>query len=93
MSKLTKAVEEKGFRYYDWNVISGDAGETTDTNEIVAHVITEIGKFKNSMILQHDIKDYSIKAVESIIEYGLTHGYKFLPITEDTPDFHHRVNN
>jgi len=93
MSKLTKSVEEKGFRYFDWNVISGDAGETTDTMEIVSHVILEIGKRKDSMILQHDIKDYSVKAVENIIEYGLRNGYNFLKITEETPNFHHRVNN
>ncbi len=93
MSELSKAVEEKGFIYYDWNIVSGDAGETKDTNEIITNVISNLGKFETSMILQHDIKDYSIKAVPSIIEYGLTHGYEFLPITKDTPKIQHHINN
>ena len=45
------------------------------------------------MVLQHDIKGFSVDAVESIIEFGLSHGYTFRAITNDTPTVHHRVNN
>lgn len=93
MSTLSKKVKEKGFKYYDWNVISGDAGETKDTTEIISNVISNFGKFKTTIVLQHDIKEYSIKAVPAILEYGLTHGYNFLPISEDTEEIHHHLNN
>ncbi len=93
MSQLVHEVEKRGFKYYDWNVVSGDAGETKDTNVIVSNVISNLGKFKTTIVLQHDIKDYSIKAVSAILEYGLTHGYEFLPITDETPEIHHHLNN
>lgn len=93
MTKLTQKVKEKGFLYYDWNVISGDAGETTNTNVVVSNVIEGISKKTTSMILQHDIKEFSVNAVENIIEYGLKEGYEFLPITVDTEEIHHRINN
>ncbi len=93
MSQLTKAVEAKGFRYFDWNVTSGDAGETTDTNEVISNVIRSLGNNSTYVVLQHDIKSFSVDAVESIIQYGLIHGYNFLPITMDTPNVHHRILN
>ncbi len=93
MSKLTKAVEAKGFRYFDWNVSSGDAGETTNTNVVAKNVIQSLGNNSTYMVLQHDIKNFSVKAVSQIIEYGLSHGYTFRPITMETPNVHHHINN
>lgn len=93
MSELTKAVEAKGFVYFDWNVSSGDAGETTLTSKVAANVIDGISRRNPAVVLQHDIKSYSVDAVESIIEYGLSHGYQFLPITKTSPTAHHGVNN
>lgn len=92
MSQLTKAVEAKGFRYFDWNVSSGDAGETTSTSKVVTNVIQGLNG-STSMVLQHDIKSFSVDAVEAIIQYGLSHGYTFRKITMDTPTVHHHVNN
>ena len=93
MSTLTKAVEVRGFRYFDWNVASGDAGETTNTATVISNVIGALGNNNTYMVLQHDIKGFSVDAVESIIEFGLSHGYTFRAITSDTPTVHHRVNN
>ena len=93
MSQLALAVEAKGFRYFDWNISSGDAGETTDTNQIVKNVVSKLGNGSTYMVLQHDIKSYSVDAVESIIQYGLVNGYVFRPITMDTPTVHHHINN
>lgn len=93
MSKLTKAVEAKGFRYFDWNVLSGDAGETTNTAVVVSNVISSLGTNSTYVVLQHDIKGFSVDAVESIIEFGLSHGYTFRALTMDSPTVHHRVNN
>lgn len=93
MSKLTKAVEQKGFQYFDWNIVSGDAGQTQKTEDIVKNVTKEFGKFKTPIVLQHDIKGFSVDAVESILSYGTKNGYKFEAITENTPPIHHHVNN
>ena len=45
------------------------------------------------MILQHDIKDYSVAAVETVIQWGLANGYSFRPLTLESPSMHHGVNN
>ena len=93
MSQLVCAVQEHGFRYCDWNVSSGDAGATTSTSQVVNNVIDGIKSNNVSIVLQHDIKNFSVDAVEQIIEWGLSEGYTFLPITSTTPMSHHGVNN
>lgn len=93
MSQLVCAVEAKGFRYCDWNVSSGDAGGTTSTSQVVCNVIEGIRNNNVSIVLQHDIKDFSVNAVEEIIQWGLSEGYTFLPITSTTPMSHHGINN
>ena len=46
-----------------------------------------------SIVLQHDIKGFSVAAVERIIVWGLANGYTFLPLDATSPTAHHRVNN
>ncbi len=93
MSKLSKEVERRGFKYVDWNIVSGDAGETTDTNQVVSNVIGSLGNNSTYVVLQHDIKEFSVDAVAAIIEYGLSHGYTFRPYTLTSPTVHHQVLN
>ena len=93
MTTLTKEVINLGYQYYDWNVSSGDAGETTNTNTVVSNVISGIKKHDVSVILQHDIKEFSVNAVEQIIKWGLENGYTFKALDENSPICHHSVNN
>ena len=93
MSQLVYEVEDRGFQYCDWNVSSGDAGGTTSTGEVFCNVTEGISRNNISIVLQHDIKDFSVNAVEQIIQWGLSEGYTFLPITAQTPMSHHGVNN
>lgn len=93
MSELTNKLNEMGYKYYDWNILSGDAGETTDPNVIVKNVTNAIKENKENMVLMHDIKPYTVDAIERIIHYGLTNGYTFAPITMDTKEVHHSINN
>ena len=93
MTQLTKAVQDQGFQYFDWNVLSGDAGGTKDTNQIVTNVINGIGNKKSAVVLQHDIHGYSVDAVEEILIWGLANGYTFQALTPNSPVCHHPVNN
>lgn len=93
MSSITNKLEINGFRYFDWNITSGDAGETTVTNKIISNVTSSLGNNSTYVILQHDTKKYSIDAVESIIKYGLSHGYTFRKLSMESPNVHHKVNN
>ena len=93
MTRLTAAVVEAGFTYFDWNVTSGDAGGTTDTREVFLNVTGGISGKSAAVVLQHDIKGFSVAAVDDIIEWGLANGYVFLPLTPCSPTARHRVNN
>ena len=95
MTKLTKRVEEEGFSYFDWTVDSKDTGGAKTPEAVLQNVATGILNAKDnySIILQHDIKGYSVDAVESIILWGLAQGYTFLPMDENTPTCHHTVKN
>ena len=92
MTALTREANEKGFTYFDWNVTSGDAGETTSTDVIVENVTSQL-KEGSSIVLQHDIKGFSVAAVERIIQYGLNNGYTFMKLDTTSPTSHHPVNN
>ncbi len=93
MSELVAEVESRGFTYFDWNVSSGDAGSTTSAEGVFKNVAYALKEGGNSIILQHDIKDFSVAAVERIIEYGLANGYKFAALDASSFTAHHGVNN
>ncbi len=93
MTRLTKALDEMGFQYFDWNVNSGDAGLTKRKDRVVEFVIDGVKEYDVSIVLQHDIKKYSVEAVEEIIIWGLENGYRFLPLDPTSPNAHHKVRN
>lgn len=93
MSELSNKVQELGFKYFDWTIASGDAGNTRDTNKIISNVTSSFKENSMNVVLMHDIKPYSVDAVESIITYGLANGYTFAPLTLNSPNVHQKVNN
>ena len=93
MSKLTREVENRGFVYFDWNITSGDAGGATNSTTVYQNVVNRIKEGGNSVVLQHDIKGFSVDAVERIIKWGLNNGYTFKKLDMDSPTAHHGVNN
>lgn len=94
MSALTNEVVSRGFKYYDWNISSGDAdGSGHSADEIMNNVISRLRKDRVNMILMHDIKPYTRDALRGIIRYGRENGYVFEKITMETEMVKQRVNN
>ena len=98
MTRLTKAVTDQGFQYFDWNVSSGDAGgvkgtKAEKTAQVVTNVIKGVSGKQYSIVLQHDIHEFSVDAVEQIIIWGYQNGYTFEALTPASPKCHHQVNN
>lgn len=93
MTILTEAVQDAGFQYFDWNVDSMDAGGAKKREDIVKNVTEYLQKQPVSVVLQHDIHDYSVDAVEEIILWGLNRGYEFQALNSTSPGFHHTVLN
>lgn len=95
MTNLVKRVNNEGYRYFDWNVSSEDAGGAYTSTAVYNNVVNYLSKERINVVLMHDATDkvWTLNALENIIDYGLSHGYKFSNITEDIPDVHHRINN
>lgn len=93
MTQITNALTAREFRYFDWNVASGDTDGITTASGVASNVINALGNNSTYVVLQHDIKGYSVDAVEEIIKYALANGYTFRPLTMESPNVHHGLNN
>ena len=94
MSRLTQEVQNRGFKYYDWNLSSGDAaGGQLEADTIYNNVVSNLRKDRVNMVLMHDIKPYTRDALRNIIHYGKENGYVFDQITMSTEMITQRVNN
>lgn len=93
MTRLTQEVVNRGFKYYDWNISSGDAGGTTQASGVYNNVVSGLRHDRVNMVLMHDIKAHTRDAIRDIIRYGKNNGYRFERITMDTEMITQRVNN
>ena len=93
MTKLVKEAGERGLEYFDWNVSSGDAGETQDSNQVYQNIIDGVQQQAASVVLCHDIHPFTVNAMEKTIRWCLENGYTFEPITPGAVECHHPVNN
>ena len=93
MSTLTREVVNRGYKYYDWNISSGDAGGTTQASGVYSNVVSGLRHDRVNMVLMHDIKTHTRDALRDIIRYGKNNGYRFERITMDTEMITQRVNN
>lgn len=94
MSELVKEVQNRGFKYYDWNVSSDDAAGITVSKDRILRSSTA-SRYNHICLLMHDSrpKTTTVEALPEIIEHYKNLGYTFLPISDSTPVFHHGVNN
>lgn len=95
MTALTQMVVESGFHYFDWNVSSGDGSSNTTAAQMVTMVTKNIKLGKSSTILMHDGATHfnTVEALPKILDYLVSIDAKVLPITMETPQVHHHVNN
>ena len=94
MSSLSNLVEQRGFKYFDWNVSSGDAsGASLGSDVYYNNIVNGLGNGSYYVVLQHDTNINSIRAVERVIQYGLSHGYSFKSLNFYGPTVHHRIAN
>lgn len=93
MTTLATSVGYHGYLYSDWNVDSADAGGAKSADEVAQNVIAGIQNRNVSIVLQHDIKSFSVDAVEQILFWGIENGYTFLPMSSSTPMIHVKPRN
>ena len=95
MTELTKEMLAKGFKYYDWNISSGDAGGAKNAKDVYKNVTKNLSKKRGNMVLMHDFgaNKKGLEALPKIIEYAKKEGYTFAPIDDNTPMYAQHVNN
>jgi peptidoglycan-N-acetylglucosamine deacetylase len=95
MTTLTQMVLDEGFHYFDWNISSGDGNAKTTTAQMIYNVTTNCKPNRNNVVLMHDSTnhDKTVAALRPILDYLISIDAEFLPITMNTPQIHHHVNN
>lgn len=94
ITKITNALTENNFYYFDWNIDSEDASGNQTKESIYCNVTNRIHNGTN-IVLMHDsaTKKTTVEALQSIIKYAKANGYTFAKITKKTPQIHHHINN
>ena len=91
---LINALNERGYKYFDWNVSVEDAGGCVNQTDKVSCVVNNFKKYVNpnraNVVLMHDIKSYTAQGLSQMIEYGLSKGFTFKAIDDSTPTCHFR---
>ena len=93
MTTLTGMVLDRGYRYYDWNVDSKDAGGANTSTQVYSNVMNSISHGRGNVVLMHDIKPQTRDALRSIIKDAKSNGFTFDKITMNTYMIRHGVNN
>ena len=94
MSRLTESVVSNGYKYFDWNISSGDAeGGNPPASKIYNNVVNSLRKDRVNMVLMHDIKTYTRDALRDIIRYCKNNGYQMKKISHCTEMVTQRVGN
>lgn len=89
MDKMTEAVVDEGYRYFDWNVDSLDASKVKQDKDVIVQSVLNGANYTNkAVILMHDApaKTTTVDALPEIIE-GLTKkGFIFRGLDMDSPE-------
>ena len=93
MTTLSSELFNRGYRYYDWNVDSGDAYKARTKEAVYKNVTSNLSKNKANVVLMHDIKTWTRDALRDIIRYGKDNGYTFEAIDMNTHMVRQHINN
>ncbi len=93
MSALTKQAADKHLFFYDWNVDADDAGKTRTANGVFNNITSGVRYHDKSIVLCHDVKPYTVNAMDRTIRWCLQNGYTFCVCQPDGYNYHMRVAN
>lgn len=82
---IIEEMTRRGFRYYDWNVDSNDAGGATWT-DMYNSIPADIAGNYRSVVLMHDSapRENTVYVLEDILRVLTNEGYKFDKINNNT---------
>lgn len=82
---IIEEMTRRGFRYFDWNVDSGDAGGANWT-EMYNSIPADIRQTYRSVVLMHDaeIRYNTVLVLDDVLKLLVNEGYKFDKINKNT---------
>lgn len=93
INALAEELNKRDIKYFDWNVVSGDASSTygLPKEEIVRRCTQGALEYENAVILMHDLpeKATTVEALPDIIDYFQSIGVEILPLDENSEQIHH----
>lgn len=96
MTRLTKIMEDMGYRYFDWTAQIGDGNNNGQSiSRYYGLLVSKVQAAKGNytVMLQHDLNYNSVRAVDFFIPWALENGYTFLPLDMTSPVVHNQVAN
>lgn len=96
MKSLAKSLTKRGYNYFDWNAMSGDAnGKSLTKRQMINNVLKDVKLHNTSIVLMHDAaeKVKTVQMLPALLDELLALDVAILPIDEDTPLIQHvKVN-
>lgn len=93
VSSIANEMSNRGYKYYDWNVSSGDAAGY-NSGGIYNATIKGVSKCgSHCVVLMHDIKGTTANALEPILKELVSKNYSFGVLTPNGPMPHHKIAN
>ena len=84
--QLYAMLADMGIREYDWNV-QPESEEKTVEGTIVSFT-HPASRYEYAVVLQHDARRFSVRALEQMIQWALDEGYTFARLDETFPEIH-----
>ena len=95
MSSCVKWLDKKGYVFYDWNALNGDAETLTySAAELNQHVMNYVDSNEgDSVVLLHDLETHAatVEALPELIDTLKAEGYELCAIDDNAPVVQHFI--
>ena len=92
VKKIANKMTNDGYRYFDWDVSSGDAAGA-GRSKIYSNVVNGVKSCSKCIILMHDIKSTTANELDNILKTLTSKGYRFGTLSMTSPTVHHAIAN
>ena len=92
VKKIANHMTNAGYRYFDWDVSSGDAAGA-GRSKIYSNVVNGVKHCSKCIVLMHDIKSTTANELDHILSTLTSSGYRFGTLSMSSPTVHHKIAN
>lgn len=92
VKKIANYMTNAGYKYFDWDVDSGDASGAS-SSKIISNVTSRVKYCSKCIVLMHDIKSTTANALDKLLNTLISKGYRFGTLSLSSPTVHHAIAN